>query len=113
MPAVTDTRQGFDALFEEISGWAHVHNFCPAGITLGSCAAHKQHALRVDFFGGIIDAVVEIFGAFKDDRAAFKSVRVIWIGQICRAERGADHGGFHQGAVEQIALHIDKTCLRL
>ena len=44
-----------------------------------------------------------ILGSFEDNGFAFKSVRVVRVGEITIPELFADNTGLHNGTVEEIA----------
>src|SRR4051812_43248455 len=109
LAAIADAGQFRDAFLDESSRWLHVDHFRRARITLRPGTSHEQHAVVVDLEFRIVDTMVIIFRTVEYDGPAFPCVRILGIRKIALAKRVGNHAGLHDGAIKQIAFHVQEA----
>lgn len=75
LTAVAQRWQDINAALDEVIGREHVDDFGGARVADGTDAADDEDAVFIDAEGGIVDALVVVFGAFEDDGPAGENVR--------------------------------------
>ncbi len=61
-----------DALFDDLIGWLHVDHLGRTRVTNTTYTADKQNGMVIDAQALVVDAVVVILGAFKDNSFGFE-----------------------------------------
>ena len=109
LPTVPDARQVAHAFAQQISRRAHVDDFSRARITDRPGAAHHHHRRSVDAERRIVDPRMVILRPIEHHHRTFERLGVGGIRQVARAKFGADHAGFHDRRIEQVARQHDES----